>query len=105
MISYPRSPRKRRTTECCGCPVMRQSTTTLRFTPEGATDAPARSRVWRVRGEVLEEIPVEVGLSNGSLTEVRPSEPDSLDVDDPIAIGFAPDGEGNTPLLSLRGRR
>ncbi len=78
---------------------------TLRFTPEGATDAPARSRVWRVRGEVLEEIPVEVGLSNGSLTEVRPSEPDSLDVDDPIAIGFAPDGEGDTPLLSLRGRR
>ncbi|MGB8330619.1 MAG: efflux RND transporter periplasmic adaptor subunit, partial [Polyangiales bacterium] len=80
---------------------------TLRFTPEGAPTAPARSRVWRVKGSVLEEIPVEVGLSDGALTEVRPSEPGTLDVDDPIAIGFALGGEGqsNSPLLSLRGRR
>ena len=80
---------------------------TLRFTPEGAGAAPARSRVWRVRGAELEEVPVEVGLSDGATTEVRPSESDSLDVDDPIAVGLALDGEGGSdaPLLSLRGRR
>ncbi|MDH3843842.1 MAG: efflux RND transporter periplasmic adaptor subunit [Myxococcales bacterium] len=78
---------------------------TLRFTPEGAGAAPARSRVWRVRGDVLEEIPVEVGLSDGAFTEIRPTEPDSLDVDDPIAIGLALEGEENSPLLSLKGRR
>jgi HlyD family secretion protein len=80
---------------------------TLRFTPEGAPPAPARSRVWRVRGEQLEEIPVEAGLSDGAITEIRPSEPESLDVNDPIAIGLALDGEGDpdAPLLSLKGRR
>jgi len=80
---------------------------TLRFTPEGAPPAPARSRVWRVRGEELEEIPVEAGLSDGAITEVRPSEPESLDVNDPVAIGLALEGEGDpdAPLLSLKGRR
>ncbi len=80
---------------------------TLRFTPEGAPPAPPRSRVWRVRGEALEEILVEVGLSDGAITEVRPSEPESLDVNDPIAIGLALEGEGDpdAPLLSLKGRR
>jgi len=80
---------------------------TLRFTPEGAGAAPARSRVWRVRGAVLEEVPVEVGLSDGATTEVRPSESDSLEADDPIAVGLVLDGEGGSdaPLLSLRGRR
>ncbi len=78
---------------------------TLRFTPEGATDAPARSRVWRINGEVLEEIPVDVGLSDGAFTEIRPSEPESIDVDDPVAIGLKPEREGDTPLLSLKGRR
>jgi HlyD family secretion protein len=80
---------------------------TLRFTPEGAPPAPARSRVWRVRGEQLEEIPVEARLSDGAMTEVRPSVPESLDVNDAIAIGLALDGEGDpdAPLLSLKGRR
>jgi HlyD family secretion protein len=80
---------------------------TLRFTPEGAPAAPARTRVWRVRGEELEEILVEAGLSDGAITEVRPSEPESLDVNDPIAIGLALEGDGDpdAPLLSLKGRR
>jgi HlyD family secretion protein len=80
---------------------------TLRFTPQGAPPAPARSRVWRVRGEELEEIPVEVGLSDGAITEVWPSEPEGLDVNDPIAIGMALEGEDDpdAPLLSLKGRR
>ena len=80
---------------------------TLRFTPEGAPTAPARSRVWRVRGAELEEIEVEAGLSDGAITEVRPVDSESLAVDDPIAIGLALDGAGDAaaPSLSLRGHR
>jgi hypothetical protein len=79
----------------------------LRFTPEGAPAAPARSRVWRIRGTELEEILVEAGLSDGALTEVRPTDPDTLRVDDQIAIGLALEGEDivEGPSLTLRGRR
>ena len=80
---------------------------TLRFTPEGAPVAPARSRVWRIHGTELQEIPVEVGLSDGAMTEVRPLDAESIDVGDPIAIGLALEGDDNTqePSLSLRGQR
>jgi HlyD family secretion protein len=82
---------------------------TLRFTPAGAPPAPARTRVWRIRGTELEEIPLEAGLSDGALTEVRPTEPDSLRIDDPIAIGLGLGLEGEdisqAPSLTLRGRR
>jgi HlyD family secretion protein len=80
---------------------------TLRFTPEGAPSAPARSRVWRVKGTTLEEIPVEAGLSDGAFTEIRPVHPESLQVNDEIAMGSAQDGEhkGAAPSLSLRGDR
>ena len=80
---------------------------TLRFTPEGAPVAPARSRVWRIHGTQLEEIPVEVGLSDGAMTEVRPLDAASIDVGDRIAIGLALEGDDNTqePSLSLRGHR
>ncbi len=80
---------------------------TLRFTPEGAPEAPPRSRVWRIRGTELEEVPVEVGLSDGALTEVRPSNPDDLQIADSIAIGLALDGDSGAaaPSLSLKGHR
>jgi len=80
---------------------------TLRFTPDGAPAAPARSRVWRIRGSELEEVPVEVGLSDGAITEVRPLDADSIDVGDSIAIGLALEGNYNNqePSLSLRGNR
>jgi HlyD family secretion protein len=80
---------------------------TLRFTPEGAPTAPARSRVWRINGTELEEIPVEAGISDGAVTEIRPLEADAIAVDDAIAIGRALDGANNTaaPSLSLRGHR
>jgi RND family efflux transporter MFP subunit len=80
---------------------------TLRFTPEGAPPAPTRSRVWRIHGSELEEIPVKAGLSDGAMTEVRPSDPDGLQIDDQVAIGLALDGENNAaaPSLSLRGHR
>ncbi|UCH30194.1 MAG: efflux RND transporter periplasmic adaptor subunit, partial [Myxococcales bacterium] len=80
---------------------------TLRFTPEGAPEAPARTRVWRIKGTKLQEIPVEAGLSDGAFTEVRPAEPDGLEVDELIAIGLAMDGDdgAGAPSLSLRGQR
>lgn len=80
---------------------------TLRFTPEGAPPAPPRSRVWRISGTNLEEIPVEVGLSDGAITEIRPVNPEGVRVDDEIAIGLALDGDNDvaTPSLSLRGHR
>ena len=80
---------------------------TLRFTPEGAPEAPARTRVWRIRGEELEEVPVRAGLSDGAVTEVRADASDELREGDPIAIGLALDGDSGaaTPSLSLRGHR
>jgi HlyD family secretion protein len=80
---------------------------TLRFTPDGAPAAPARSRVWRVRGTELQEIEVEAGLSDGAMTQVRVTDPESLSVDDAIAIGLALEGESDVaaPSLSLRGNR
>jgi HlyD family secretion protein len=79
----------------------------LRFTPEGAPEASPRTRIWRIRGEELEEVPVEAGLSDGAFTEVRPLEGEELRVGDEIAIGLALDGDNNTaaPSLSLRGHR
>ena len=79
---------------------------TLRFTPEGAPTAPARTRVWRVRGTELEEIEVEAGLSDGAFTEVRAQPPDELNVGDPIAIGIATGQVDEvSPGLSLRSRK
>ena len=80
---------------------------TLRFTPEGAPAAPARSRIWRINGTELEEVPVEAGLSDGAMTELRPVEAESIQVDDDIAIGRALGGANNAaaPSLSLRGHR
>ncbi len=76
----------------------------LRFTPEGAPDAPPRSRVWRLDGEVLEEVAVEVGLSDGAFTEVRAIPPQELVAGDPIAIGIATrQVDGVAPGVSLRG--
>lgn len=79
----------------------------LRFTPEGAPSAPARTRIWRVEGQELEEVVVEPGLSDGAMTEIRPSNPGSVEADDPIAIGLRLDGNdvGSAPSLSLRGQQ
>jgi HlyD family secretion protein len=79
----------------------------LRFTPQGAPEASPRSRIWRIRGERLEEIPVEAGLSDGAFTEVRTVGGKELVVGDDIAIGLALDGDNSTaaPSLSLRGHR
>ena len=80
---------------------------TLRFTPEGAPAAPTRSRIWRIRGSELEEVSVEVGLSDGAITEVRPNDTKGIEVGDDIAIGLALEGDNGAaaPSLSLRGQR
>lgn len=79
----------------------------LRFTPEGAPQAPARSRVWRVQGTTLREIPIETGLSDGAMTEVRPLDSKDLEPNNQVAIGLAINGgeTGPAPSLSLRGDR
>ena len=61
----------------------------LRFRPEGATDAPARSRVFRVTEGGLEEVRVEAGLSDGVFTEVRPQSREALPLGAELAIGPA----------------
>ncbi|MFZ1864348.1 MAG: efflux RND transporter periplasmic adaptor subunit [Polyangiales bacterium] len=79
----------------------------LRFTPEGAPYAPARTRIWRVDGDTLQEISVKPGLSDGATTEISPTEGQNLEVDEPIAIGLAlnSDAAAGAPSLSLRGHQ
>ena len=79
----------------------------LRFTPAGAPPAPPRSRIWRVNGSNLEEVPIETGISDGAFTEVRVAEADSVNEGDAIAIGFsgAARDESSRPGLSLRGQK
>jgi len=79
----------------------------LRYTPQGAPSAPARTRVWRIHGTTLEEVAVEAGLSDGAFTEVQPVEPKGLTENDVIAVGLRLAGDSGvaTPSLSLRGNR
>lgn len=77
----------------------------LRFVPEGAPEAPPRSRVFRWTGpRSLEVVPVEVGISDGAFTVVRPKPPASLRVDDEVVIGAeAGAGESVETNISLGG--
>jgi len=78
----------------------------LRFTPEGAPSAPPRSRIWRIKGSELQEVPVRVGLSDGAITEVHAKSPQELEVGDAIAIGMTGDqGRRVKPKVSLEGRK
>jgi HlyD family secretion protein len=61
----------------------------LRFTPEDAPEAPARSRVWLHRGvSQLTAVSVKPGLSDGAYTEVTPVAPAELNPGDRVAVGF-----------------
>jgi HlyD family secretion protein len=66
---------------------------TLRFQPEGARDAPARSRVWRVRPSGLEEVRISAGLSDGAFTEIRAEPPGALAVGVELALGVLDAGQ------------
>jgi HlyD family secretion protein len=79
----------------------------LRFTPAGAAEAPPRSRLFRRVGPAeLEAVPVEVGLSDGVYTEVRPRDNVNLSERDQVAVGLLrPDAaERLQPGISLGGK-
>ena len=79
----------------------------LRFTPAGAPSAPPRSRVWRVRGMEIEPVDVEVGLSDGAMTQIRSIPADALQTGDRVAVGISGSAESDAiaPGLSLRGQK
>lgn len=75
----------------------------LRFQPPEA-DAEPRTRVYRVgEGDALEPIPVELGLSDGLRTEIRPR--GELRPGDEVAIGWTEVDRRNKPSVSLGGGR
>lgn len=60
----------------------------LRFEPEGAPEAKARSRIFRLQpGSDLAAVSVQTGLSDGIYTEVRPDAGQKLTVGDRIVVG------------------
>jgi HlyD family secretion protein len=73
----------------------------LRFVPEDAEPAQARSRVFRRIGtDKIEEVKVKPGLSDGLWTAVEPQAP--LNVGDALVVGFArPDQGSRGPRVSL----
>ncbi|MET0283219.1 MAG: efflux RND transporter periplasmic adaptor subunit [Polyangiales bacterium] len=75
----------------------------LRFVPEEAAPAQARSRVFRrVSMDQIEEIKVKPGISDGMWTAVELVEPNSLPLDTPLAIGFVrPDQGSRGPRVTL----
>lgn len=75
----------------------------LRFVPEEAAPAPARSRVFRrVSADQLQEVKVKPGISDGMWTAVEPGEEGSLSEGDPLAIGFVrPDQGSRGPRVTL----
>jgi HlyD family secretion protein len=77
----------------------------LRFTPEGAEPADARSRVFRRSGpSELEEVKVKVGISDGVYTQVEPAEGATLSEGDELAVGLAQaEPRAGKPSLSLGG--
>lgn len=80
----------------------------LRFTPEGAPEAPPRSRVWLHRGiSRLIEVPVKPGLSDGAYTEVTPVAPAELNPEDRVAVGLlaAPSDVRAQPGVSLGSKK
>ncbi|HKU38178.1 MAG TPA: efflux RND transporter periplasmic adaptor subunit, partial [Polyangiales bacterium] len=61
----------------------------LRFTPEDAPEAPARSRVWVHTGiSQLTAVAVKPGLSDGAYTAVTPLVEGSLEPDAQVAVGL-----------------
>jgi HlyD family secretion protein len=80
----------------------------LRFSPEDAEPAKARSRVFVRRGGTgneLEEVAVQAGISDGVYTAVQPADGQELDESDEVVIGLLrPEGVGKKPNVSLGGK-
>ena len=77
----------------------------LRFAPEGADEAPSRSRLWLHTGlSSVEAAAVTAGLSDGVYTEIKPAQGAALDVGAQVAVGLlkgAAASGGSGPGLSL----
>jgi HlyD family secretion protein len=75
----------------------------LRLAPEQAEPAPARSRVWVLRGEQIEPVSVVAGASDGSYTEVTVEAGGALEVGEGVAIGVhsQADARSTGPGISL----
>jgi len=80
----------------------------LRFEPDGASPALARTRVFRLQANgSLRAIEVTPGLSDGAYTEVHPKSSGSLAPGDSIVVGRFVGTEGPSPKgpgISLGGR-
>jgi HlyD family secretion protein len=82
----------------------------LRFEPEGASDAPSRSRVFELkRGARLVAVNVEPGLSDGIFTEVRPVAGQTLRAGAQVAVGMGQpavtSSANGQPGVSLSGKQ
>jgi HlyD family secretion protein len=79
----------------------------LRFTPEGAEPAEARSRVWvRMGLDRVEPVEVTAGVSDGTYTEVVPKDPKALPVGTPLAVGYVQVEAGaRGPQVKLGGKK
>lgn len=80
----------------------------LRFTPEDADDAPARSRVWLHRApSQLTAVSVKAGLSDGANTQITPVVPGDLKSGDRVAVGFlaGPSERRSQPGVSLGAKK
>jgi len=76
----------------------------LRFTPQNATEAPARSRVFAVQNEKhIVQVNVVPGVSDAAFTAVTPREPGALRVGENVVIGLLPraDDERSGPGITL----
>jgi HlyD family secretion protein len=80
----------------------------LRFTPEDAPEAPARSRVW-LHSDISElvQVDVEPGLSDGANTEIKLKKPDALSAGDHVAVGLlvGPSAARAQPGVSLGAKK
>lgn len=78
----------------------------LRFTPEDAEPAEARSRVFRRSGpSELEAVKVRAGISDGVYTAIEAIEGATLAESDELAVGLAQsDARAGKPSLSLGGK-
>jgi HlyD family secretion protein len=79
----------------------------LRFTPEDAEPADARTRVFRRTGPSdLEEVKVKTGISDGVYTAIEALEGATIAEGDELAIGLArADAPASKPSLSLGGKK
>jgi HlyD family secretion protein len=79
----------------------------LRFTPDGAEPAAARSRVWvRMGVDRAEPVEVTAGVSDGTYTAVVPKDPNALPVGTPLAVGYVQvDAGARGPQVKLGSKK